>query len=73
MFCDLSLHHTVRSSNATRAEQNSPTVYVSIIKHKINKMSFCRPAIEALSFRNPFSDKSAQMFSSNKIYNLLIL
>ena len=32
MFLDLlSLHHTFRSSNATRAEQNSPTVYVSII------------------------------------------
>ena len=56
MFLDLSLHHTVRSSNAMRAEQNSPTVYVSIIKHEINKMCFRRPAIVALSYRNSFSD-----------------
>ena len=56
MFWDLSLHHTVRSSNARGAEQNSPTVYVSIIKHEINKMRFCRSAIVALSFRSLFSD-----------------
>ena len=56
MFLDLSLHHMVRSSNAMRAEQNSPTVYVSIIKHEINKICFRRPAIVALSYRNSFSD-----------------
>ena len=53
MFLFLSLHHTVRSSNVTRAEQNSPTVYDSIIKHKINKMCFRRPGIVALSFPKP--------------------
>ena len=36
-------------------------------------MCFRRSAIVALSFRNPFSDKSAQTFSSNKIYDVLIL
>ena len=56
MFLDLSLHHNVRSSNAMRAEQNSPIMYVSIIKHEINKKCFCQPANVALTFRNPFSD-----------------
>ena len=33
-----------------------PTVYVSMIKHEMYKICFCRPAIVALSIRNPFSD-----------------
>ena len=43
MFLDLSLHHRVRSSNAMRAEQNSPTTYVLIIKHEINNKRAKRP------------------------------
>ena len=37
MFLDLSLHHRVRSSNAMRAEQIRPTVYVSIISTRLTK------------------------------------
>ena len=48
MFLDMSLHHMVRSSNAACAEQNSPTAYVSIIKHEINK--------KCLRFTKSFSE-----------------
>ena len=36
-FLDLSMHHRIRSSNATRAGQSCPTAYVSVTKHEINK------------------------------------
>ena len=60
----------VCSFNAMHAEQNSPTVSVSIIKHEIIKMCFCIPA---LSFQDPFSDQTAQTFSNNKNYDVLIV
>ena len=37
MFLDLSLHHTVRSSYATRAEQNSPTCMSQSLSMRLTK------------------------------------
>ena len=61
-------------TDVTDAEQSGPISYVSINKHEINfnKECFCRPANVGLSFWNPFSDQTAQAFSSIQIYNVLI-
>ena len=34
---------TVSSTISMHAEQSSPVVNVSVVKHKINKKCFCRP------------------------------
>lgn len=59
MFLD-SLPALYRSQyflNVTQAEQSSQIAYVSIIiiKHEVNKKSFCRPAVMVF-FRNQLSD-----------------
>ena len=66
MFLDLSLHHTVRSSNATHAEQNSPTVSVQGCKIPLAR-SHWRVNIDGgrvkLAMRSP---DRASVFSSSE-------
>ena len=62
MFLDLSLHHTVRSSNAMRAEQNSPAVSVSIIKHEINKCVSADPLLWYCLSKTHFLTRLRQCF-----------